>query len=182
MPARYPSADDIAEMRARDYDRSVIEEARELSKRRELLERIKLVIRDAFSGVRLDSGVGLWEAQALDDYADGATRAKYREKDEKHNWQMISVKDLNKCNSSLSFFDAEGMRFHWPAYLVADLDSAYNFGMAYCLTQCPGVQFALLNNPQADAVRQYLQFIEEEPDYALDREHIRRALEENWAE
>lgn len=35
-----------------------------------------------------------------------------REKDEKDNWERISVEDLNNCRDSLCFMDAEGMRFH----------------------------------------------------------------------
>jgi hypothetical protein len=182
MSPRYPSADDIAEMRARGYDRSVIEEAIERSKRRQVLEQLKMKIRVAFANVRLGSGVGLREAQALDGYADEATCAACREKDEKNDWQAISTKDLNECYSSLSFFDAEGMRFHLPAYLTADLDGTYQFGMAFCLTQCSGEQFALLNSSQGTVVREFLIFIEKEPDYQWDQEHIRRAIEEYWVQ
>lgn len=32
------------------------------------------LIRDGFAGVTLGEGVGLWQGQALDDYADGAVR------------------------------------------------------------------------------------------------------------
>ena len=180
MAVRYPSSDDITEMRARGYDSSVIDEAIELSKRREMLEQLKEKIRVAFTSVRLGSGVGLREAQAIDDYANDETRAKYRETDEKDDWQAIGTTELNECSSSLSFFDAEGMRFHLPAYLIADLNGNYGFGMAYHLIQCPDERFSLLSATQAKVLREYLCFIEDEPDYAFDREHIRRALDEYW--
>ncbi len=180
MAVRYPSADDITEMRARGYDSSVIDEAIELSKRREMLEQLKEKIRVAFTSVRLGSGVGLREAQAIDDYANDETRAKYRETDEKDDWQAIGTTELNECSSSLSFFDAEGMRFHLPAYLIADLNGNYVFGMAYHLIQRPDERFSLLSATQAKVLREYLCFIEDEPDYAFDREHIRRALDEYW--
>jgi sarcosine oxidase delta subunit len=51
--------------------------------------------------------------------------------------------------------------------------------VAFCLTRNKEV-FALLNEAQVAAVRDYLLFIEEEPDYEFDREDIRRALEESW--
>lgn len=180
MVRRYPSSTDIAEMRARGYDRSVIDDAIKLSRRRDRLERVKVAIQAAFADVRLGSGVGLREAQAIDDYETTLTRAACRDDDEKVDWRRISVKDLNECNSSLSFFDAEGMRFHLPAFLIADLDGEYRFGMAFCLTQCLDERFALLSRAQAEVVREYLRFIEEEPDYEFEREHIRRALEEFW--
>ncbi|MBL9024989.1 MAG: hypothetical protein JNL21_22525 [Myxococcales bacterium] len=90
---------------------------------------------------------------------------------------------LNKCNSSLSFFDDEGMRFHLPAYLVADLDGDYKFGLAYALTQTPilSEQFRLLSKEQRAAVRRYLEFISFEPDYEFEREHIEHALENYWS-
>ena len=179
---RYPSADDITEMWARGYDRSTIDEAVGLSERREWLDRVKAKIHGAFKDVQLGSGVGLREAQSLDNYAGDAERAACRASDRTTDWQLISSEELNECNSSLSFFDAEGMRFHLPAYLIADLDGEYRFGMAFCLTRHSREGFSLLNKAQAAAVRDYLLFIEEEPDYERDREDIRRALEESWVE
>ncbi len=47
------------------------------------------------------------------------------------------------------------MRFHLPAYLIADLQGAYNFGMAFCLTHLNDYtisQFALLSDAQRCAV------------------------------
>lgn len=180
MAARYPSADDILEMQARGYDASAVGEAIELSKRREMLERLKAKIQFAFAGVRLGSGIGLYEAQAIDGYASDEVQARCRETDEKNDWQAISTDDLQKCNSSLSFFDAEGMRFHLPAYLIADLDGSYGFGVAFHLACCPDERFVLLNASQAKALREYLCFIADEPDYALHHEAIRRALAEYW--
>jgi hypothetical protein len=60
-------------------------------------------INDVFKDVRLENGVGLWQAQGIDDYADDNTMKKLREKDEKNNWQNLPYKDLAYCNSSLSF-------------------------------------------------------------------------------
>jgi hypothetical protein len=180
--ARYPSAEDIAEMRARGYDSSVIDEAIERSRRRETIEQVKTRIRAAFAGVRLGAGIGLREAQAMDDCADDETRARCREMDEKNDWQAIRAADLRKCHSSLDFFDGKGMRFHLPAYLIADLDGDYGFGMEFHLTQCPGAHecFFLLNAAQRRAVGEYLHFIKDEPDYAMDREDIQGAIVEYW--
>jgi hypothetical protein len=180
MAKRYPTAEDIAEMRARGYDQFTVEEAVKRSKRGEALQRLKHQIEAAFAEVSLGSGIGLYEAQALDGYANEDERAKCRERDEKDDWRTIPAKRLNECYSSLSFFDGEGMRFHLPAFLIADLDGNYEFGMDYCLTLCPGEQFALLNTAQAETVRDFLRFIEDEPDYALSRERIRHAIDEYW--
>lgn len=84
--------------------------------------RIADVVRSAFQGVTLGNGIGLWQGQGLDDYANSETLARYRAQDEKVDWSRIPASELDSCHSSLSFFDAEGMRFHLPAYLIADLE------------------------------------------------------------
>lgn len=180
---KYPSPQDIEEMRTRGYDPSAIEEAVERSKRWSLQQQLKAQIRAAFGGVELGAGVGLHEAQGLDDYESKEKCDAYRATDEKDDWQAIGVEQLNQCYSSLSFFDAAGMRFHLPAYLIADLEGTYGHGMAYTLTQsnAQGEQFALLDEAQRAAVLAYLRFIEDEPEYAFDRDHIRAAIAGYWA-
>jgi hypothetical protein len=141
------------------------------------------LIRKAFAEVKLGNGVGLQQAQGLDDYEDEQTCQLYRAKDEKEDWSRIPVEELNRCNSSLSFFDAEGMRFHLPAYLIADLRGLYNFGMAFSLTNLSDYnksQFVLLSPEQRKAVRAFLLHILNEPDYEIDRPHISKALSEYW--
>lgn len=139
-------------------------------------------IREAFAGVTLGSGIGLQQAQGIDDHEDEATCARYRASDEQEDWTRIPVSELNRCNSSLSFFDAEGMRFHLPAYLIADLQGTYNFGMAFCLTESHDYAryFGLLSDAQRKVVREFLLHICEKPDYKFDRPYIIRALEEYW--
>lgn len=179
----HPSPEDIEEMRARGYDDSTIEKALEESKRWHLAHAVVAKIREAFSGVGLGDGIGLWQAQGIDDYAAESAIAAYKRADEKEDWSRITSDALNKCNSSLSFFDAEGMRFHLPAYLLADLAGTYQHGMVFSLTdigQHRIEQFALLSSSQRAAVREYLKFIAEEDDYAFGRPNILRALDEYW--
>ena len=183
MKLKYPSPADIEEMKARGYERETIDRALEESKRWHEAESIRISIRKAFSGIKLGSGVGLYQAQGIDDYEEADTCAAYRANDEKEDWSRISAKALNECNSSLSFFDDEGMRFHLPAYLLGDLNGSYEYGMAFVLTQASSreEQFGLLNKEQRETVRTYLKFIENEPEYAFDREDIRNALNNYWS-
>jgi hypothetical protein len=142
-------------------------------------------IREAFAGVRLGGGVGLREGQALDDYADAATRGVYRANDEKEDWERISAEELRQCHSSLSFFDAEGMRFHLPRFLVADLRGEYSFGLSFTLTNLSDytrAQLAALSAEQRRSVRMYLLHLLDDPDEAFDRERIEEALRSFWAE
>ena len=146
-------------------------------------QEVQALIKDAFFDVTLGSGVGLREAQGLDDFADEATCASYRAGDEKDDWRRISIEELNACYSSLSFFDAEGMRFHLPAYLLADLNGTYlqdlSFQLAY-LNNYSIDQYASLSVKQRQAVRAYLLFILDDDSHAFSHQHIRRALDEYW--
>ena len=138
-------------------------------------------IRKAFAGVKLGDGVGLQEAQGLDDYADEATCADYRSMDEKEDWRLMPIEELNRCYSSLCFFDAEGMRFHLPVYLIADLLDIDRFGIVFSLTHLSDSsksQFALLSSEQRRAVRAFLLHIFDEPNYEFERHQITRALDE----
>ena len=181
---KYPSPADIAEMKARGYDSTTIAEAELQSERWAAAQEVCRTIESAFAGVTLGGGVGLQEAQGLDDYADAATCAAYRANDEKDDWHRIAAEALKHCNSSLSFFDAEGMRFHLPAYLLADLRDDYGFGMAFCLTQTSDYDryFRLLSEAQRRAVRAFLLHILDDPDYQFDRPHILHALDDYWTE
>jgi hypothetical protein len=182
---QYPSPADIAEMKARGFDSATIAEAEQQSQRWVSAQQVCHVIEAAFAGVTLCRGIGLQEAQGLDDYADAATCASYRADDKKDDWHRITPEALNRCNSSLSFFDAEGMRFHLPAYLLADLHGDYHFGMAFCLTHLGDrniSQFALLSPEQRAAVRAFLLHIADEPDYEFERPHIVCALNEYWSD
>ena len=148
-------------------------------------QEIAAVIKSAFSNVTLGNGIGLREAQGLDDYEDAETCASYRANDEKSDWSRIAIEDLNACYSSLSFFDAEGMRFHLPAFLIAELGGGYLQDMSYqlaYLNEYSMSQYALLSPAQRQAVRAYLLFILEDESYAFSHPQVVRALNEYWTD
>jgi hypothetical protein len=84
-------------------------------------EKLISEIQTAFQNVQLEDGIGIWEGQGIDDYADEKTILELRKKDERNNWDSIPYQHLNACASSLSFFDAKGMRFCLPKFLIFDL-------------------------------------------------------------
>jgi hypothetical protein len=150
--------------------------------------RVANLIHSAFRGVVLGNGVGLMQAQGLDDYADDETLARYRAADEKADWTAIPVEALDDCYSSLSFFDAEGMRFHLPAFLLADLEGTYQQDVVNLLVDeghYNRSRFTLLSDSQRDAVRQYLLLqlangFNERWWVDFEAPSIRRALETYW--
>lgn len=143
------------------------------------------LIREAFSGVTFGNGVGLWQGQALDDCADAATIAEHRTRDEKDDWTLLTIEDLNRCHSSLCFFDAEGMRFHIPAFLLAELEGTLSNGVMFNLTELSDYhrsQFSALNSAQRTAIRQFLLIFRDDPEFEFERPSIERALTEYWIE
>lgn len=169
-------------MKVRGYEAETIRRAEWQMERGQEAMRLCEVISQAFHGVKLGSGIGLFQGQGLDDYADEATCAAYREKDEKEDWSRISAEDLNRCHSSLSFFDAEGMRFHLPAYLILDLQGCCDMGITFHLTYALGDQpkFSLLSPEQRLSVRSFLLFLLDDPNQVFDHPDIQHALDHYW--
>jgi hypothetical protein len=144
---------------------------------------VEQLIRAAFEGVTLGRGVGLWQGQALDDYADEAAIAEHRLRDEKEDWTRLTIEDLNRCHSSLSFFDADGMRFHLPAFLLAELEGTLSNGVLFYLTNLDDYgrsHFRSLTDAQRAAVRQFLLLFKDDSDFTFERPDIERALNEFW--
>lgn len=178
----YPSPEDIQEMKQRDYDLATIADAEETLCLWQAMKDIQMQIETAFANVRLGDGIGLWEAQGIDDYKSLAERGALREKDEKSNWSNISAQDLNDCHSSLGFFDAQGMRFHLPAFLITDLQGKYRFNLAgrLCKMNDELHQFHLLNKAQREVVKAYLNWAASDPDDELQRDSIFTTLQKGY--
>jgi len=85
-------------------------------------EQLIVIIRNAFQNVKLEDGIGLWEAQGHDDRLSDFECKKLRRKDEVDDWKNIAIENMYICSSSLSFFDAKGLRFHMPKYLLLALN------------------------------------------------------------
>jgi hypothetical protein len=146
--------------------------------------RVLNLVRCAFQGVSLGEGVGLLQAQGLDDYADERTLASYRAQDEKHDWSAIPVANLDRCYSSLSFFDADGMRFHLPAYLVADLEGHLQTADVgfhlFHMEHDNALRFATLSSAQREAVRAFLLLRLSDAHCEFEHPMIEAALRDYW--
>lgn len=148
--------------------------------------RAERLIRDAFSGVTLEDGVGLLQGQALDDYAGPEAQAAARANDETEDWSRIPADLLSSAHSSLSFFDPKGMRFHLPAYLIAELNGVLHQDIVFHLTYITGdapSQFRSLTPKQREAVHQFLLYRLETCSRAVrefEGPMIERAIADYW--
>lgn len=140
------------------------------------------LIREAFQGVTLGDGIGLWEAQAIDDYAE-SDRPRLREQDEKLDWSKIEFDTLIRCDSSLSFFDADGMRFHLPAFLVMEVSGVSSNGLYYHLTRLNDFmleKFSTLSGRQRQAISQFLYWYVDRGHVPGEDDVVLWALESFW--
>lgn len=148
---------------------------------------VEQLIREAFAGVTLEDGVGLLEGQALDDYAGSDAKAAARAKDEAGDWSRIPPDLLNSTHSSLSFFDPKGMRFHLPAYLIADIKGTLQQDVVFHLTYTghdAQARFSLLTPKQREAVHQFLLYhlaTTPEPNRSFEKPMIDNAIAEFWS-
>ncbi len=79
-----------------------------------------LQIDSAFRNTSLGNGIGLREADAMDDYATQTECKRQRQMDEKHEWRNLTPETLNKNYVAPAYFDARG--FYVP---LEDLKHKY---------------------------------------------------------
>ncbi|AFV00811.1 DUF6714 family protein [Simiduia agarivorans] len=179
---KYYNLQDIDEMKRNGFEKKTIEEAYNIC---EQVSEVVATIESAFAGVTLGAGIGLMEAQVIDDYGDAAQRRAARENDEKYAWQSLSPMLLNKCHSSLSFFDAQGMRFHLPAFMILHLQGGFYFNIVFYLTEINDwakEKFSLLNARQRSAVRDFLNYLVTTEEHRHEALPIADALLGYWCE
>jgi len=145
-------------------------------------EQLIIKIEAAFSDVTLGNGTGLFEAQAIDDYEPEKVQIKQRKKDEKNSWKSITHNVLQDCHSSLSFFDANGMRFHLSAYIIGSIREKVDDPLFH-LTQLDDYaqsKLVALNKVQKNVVTEYLTWCLTENEYQFDCKDILKALNTYW--
>ena len=83
----------------------------------------------------------------------------------------------------MSYFDAQGMLFHLPAFIIAELNDKLNIGPILPLTSLaistPDI-FKLLNANQKRCVAMFLEWCAAQPEYDFDKPDIERALQGYW--
>jgi hypothetical protein len=103
-----------------------------------------------------------------------------RKKDETENWKLLKPEILQRCNSSLSFFDAEGMKFHIPAFIIASIQNDDILDPVFHLSQVVDKRFILLDKKQQQAITLYLKWCLTQENYKFDFPHIKRILKTYW--
>ena len=137
-------------------------------------------LRDSFHGVELGDGVGLHEANGIDDYLGEPELAKLRLLDERNDWQNIEPNQLNSFSSAPSFFDPKGFHFHLPAYLIAELTDQHDFDfISHVIEKRPseGTWIGLLTPKQAKALISILLLVKQHPEYFHEKNKFEDAIQ-----
>ncbi|MEO0725819.1 MAG: DUF6714 family protein [Bacteroidota bacterium] len=156
-------------------------------------EKAKVIqqIHKAFAGVKLGQGVSLHETIIIDDYGGMKARQQARAGDEKMDWtKLVDDPELKSVYGigGISFFDAEGLRFHLPAYMCLALNSQYEDvteGLIFTLISYDKYnqeRFSTLNDQQRGAIIAFLIYLRkfEGNVYAYYEPKITKALAEYW--
>jgi hypothetical protein len=143
-------------------------------------------IYNAFKDVKLEEGIGLYEADCLDDYLipTDPVYISWKEKDERESWEsllplFLTDQSRGRVHSSNYFFmDAKGKCFHLPCYLLQDLDEKYK-GNNPIITDItykskPLLDYEILNVLQKQVVIDFFDYkleelIRDDDDFDLER-------------
>lgn len=142
-------------------------------------------IERAFDKVTLFDGVGIYEADAIDDYASEEVRKREREKDIRDDWKSIPDGLIDQYFSVLSFMDDKGLRFSIPAYMrfvviyFDTLASPSVNAIIYLLAKQRDWRF--LSEEQKDVVAKFLCYLVIEADDFIDVWQASLAYENIWS-
>ncbi len=95
----------------------------------------------AFKNVKLEDGIGIWEANAMDDYFSPESQ-EYQEaiaKDERNDWrkvaQLFENPEGNYNSAVSSFMDVKGLRFFLPVILFLGYFGEIEIWMEYIVEE-----------------------------------------------
>ncbi len=162
------------------WDEARIKHFEELWRKQELFV---AKVKTAFSDVVLGNGVGLLEANAIEDCRDPKKWQEARGKDERDSWEAIPEDALFYGRWALCFTDAEGFRFLIPALMLGDLTGDLDGSVVIHLCNTRDDRFdrlSKLSPVQLEAIIEFLQLFLDDPDAEFHHDAIKESLAEFW--
>jgi len=154
--------------------------------REELIQKVEM----AFSGVTLGEGIGILEAEAIDNCVSDKKRTKARNRDIRHDWTQIPDEIIDNYYSALSFMDNAGLRYCLPAYMrfalrFYDASASASVDMAIYALDNSAIgkdkEFNIFSEQQRKVIAQFLRFmVTEAGEYWVDAGEASRAYEKYW--
>jgi hypothetical protein len=151
-------------------------------------------IKTAFSGVKLDGGISLRQAEVIDNYGRDVTDKEFAalpQWDITDDWMLLSTEILDSY-CYIPYFDAKGFRYYIPAYILSVLNSYHSFACASSTLSALYPKkdnlwdyhmqlYSLLNTQQCSAIAHFLEALPNivRLDYE-DNKVVERALRNFW--
>ena len=96
--------------------------------------------------------------------------------------RRIPIDELNLRRDGFYYLDSYGVRFHLPAFMIAELQREGLGGVERALYQEPcDEQFSQLSKAQRTVVRAFLEHLLDDPEFSFEWAHIQKALDGYWA-
>lgn len=148
----------------------------------------------AFSGVRRDDGISLYEAAVIDDHGSVDERMRARARDTEECWQDVPAADIECYYYILSFLDADGFHYYLPAYMVWSLrsfettDSLSVDHTIYSLARHAEPElaewqmerFSAFTSEQAKAILSFLRYMAQQSRSQVDTDAASAAIADYW--
>ena len=91
-------------------------------------EKLILEIKEAFKNVKLEDGIGIFEADELDACSSDKKiqKAKIKDRSWWNDWKNIEEKHIAYYSSVMCFMDSKGIKWAIPAYMIYALNNYEN--------------------------------------------------------
>lgn len=149
-------------------------------------EQLIASIEKEFEGVALKNGIGVYEADAVDNNASQERLEKERVKDIRDDWRKLSDDLIDQYDSVLSFMDEDGLRFAIPAYMrfaVKNFDTCASSSVeAIIYVLGKRKNWGFLSISQKQVVANFLSFMVMEAGDCIDTSQASLVYENIWSE
>ena len=155
-------------------------------KKSTLIQEIETVFKD----VRLNDGIGVFEAEELDACSSDKKLEQARKKDRSwwKDWHYIEDKYLAYYSSSMSFMDAQGIKWALPAYMIFALNNYEGSFFSIDTTIYTIERGAkgkdnrdLFTLEQKKAIAKFLQYMLFVGEDLVDTDFTKMALDKEWS-
>jgi len=155
------------------------------------LEKEKLIkeIETAFKNVKLDNGIGIFEAEELDACSSDKKIEKARKKDRSwwKDWHHIEDKHLAYYSSPMCFMDSQGIKWALPAYMIYALnhyeDGAFSVDTTIYTIERGALGYDKKNTytlEQKKVIAKFLQYMLFVGEDWVDTYFTKMALDKEW--
>ncbi len=156
------------------------------------LDKEKLIseIEETFKNVKLEDGIGIFEAEELDACSSDKKLKQAKEKDRSwwRDWHYIEDKHLAYYTSPMCFMDSQGIKWALPAYMIFSLK---NYDKSYFSidTTIYAIERGAIGKDKKDfytlgqkrVIAKFLVFMVEVGEDFVDTDSAKMALDKEWS-